>query len=244
MTPARDDGGLAALLEAHGDLGARELLEVAIREVFPERIALVSSFGAEAAVLLHLVASVDARLPVIFMDTRKLFGETLRYRDQLVERLGLRDVRTVRPDAAKIAALDPDGMLWRRAPDSCCALRKTEPLERALEGFDAWITGRKRFHGETRDQLDAIELVEGRFKVNPLAGWAKADLDAYFEAHDLPRHPLEADGFLSIGCMPCTDRVAPGENLRDGRWRGREKTECGIHQPFEMSAQGLPGTQA
>ncbi len=225
------------------DLGRRwaeadteTMLAGMIHEEFPQRIALVSSFGAEAAVLLHLVAGIDPRLPVIFLDTGKLFGETLRYRDRLVADLGLTDVRSIKPDPVRIDALDPDGVLWFGNPDMCCHIRKVEPLNRALEGFDAWITGRKGFHGGERDGLQRIEHNEddGRIKVNPLALWRKADIEGYFERHALPRHPLEADGFLSIGCMPCTDRVAPGEDARAGRWRGREKTECGIH----LSAKG------
>lgn len=229
-------GGLraAALADRYRDADAHELLAAMIRDEFPGRIALVSSFGAEAAVLLHLVSTIEPSLPVIFLDTGKLFGETLRYRDQLIKLLGLTDVRSIRPDPARIDALDPDGVLWYGNPDMCCHIRKTEPLNHALHGFDAWITGRKAFHGGERNGLPAVELnaEDGRIKVNPLVGWQKQDLEAYFERHALPRHPLEADGFLSIGCMPCTDRVAPGEHARAGRWRGLEKSECGIHLPI------------
>jgi phosphoadenosine phosphosulfate reductase len=221
-----------ALLDRYRDADAPRLLEAMIGEVFRRRIALVSSFGAEAAVLLHLVATVDRTTPVIFLDTGKLFGETLRYRDTLTDRLGLADVRSVPPDPKRLSDIDADGVLWYGNPDICCFLRKVEPLQRALEGFDASISGRKAFHGGERTRLPRIEAAgDGRIKVNPLADWSKADIDAYFLAHDLPRHPLEADGFLSIGCMPCTDRVGAGEELRAGRWRGRAKTECGIHLP-------------
>lgn len=208
---------------------AERLLGEAVLHRFPGRIALVSSFGAEAAVLLHLVAAIDSATPVIFLDTGKLFGETLAYRDLLVRRLRLRDVRSLAPDPARIAALDPDGTLWARDPDACCALRKVEPLARALRPFDAWINGRKRHHGGGRSALPAVETVDGRIKLNPLADWGAAEIDAYFEAHALPRHPLVDDGYASIGCMPCTTPVGAGEDARDGRWRGRAKTECGIH---------------
>ena len=215
-----------------------------IHEEFPGRIALVSSFGAEAAVLLHLVAGIAPALPVVFLDTGKLFGETLRYRDRLIADFGLQDVRSVTPDPARVDALDPDGVLWFGNPDMCCHLRKVEPLNRALEGLDAWITGRKNFQSGSRANLQRIERnrEDGRIKINPLASWQKQDLDGYFERHRLPRHPLEADGFLSIGCMPCTDRVAPGEDARAGRWRGREKTECGIHLPMgKWNMGGMDG---
>lgn len=209
-------------------LAGTDLLAAAIC-AFPGRIALVSSFGAEAAVLLHMAAAVDRSLPVVFLDTGKLFGETLRYRDHLVRRLGLRDVRTFAPDAACLAAEDPAGLLWRSDPDRCCALRKVEPLARALDGFDAWISGRKRSHGGQRAALPAVEAAAGRVKFNPLAEWTGDDVARYFAIHEMPRHPLMADGYTSIGCRPCTDRTSAGEDPRAGRWRGRAKTECGIH---------------
>ncbi len=230
--PLDPQGWAADLSLRFRDADATTLLWAMITEIFPGRVALTSSFGAEAAVLLHLVATVDPATPVIFLNTGKLFGETLRYRDLLIERLGLSDVRTIVPDPQRVADLDADGVLWYGNPDMCCYIRKVEPLEKALLGFSATITGRKGFHGGERAALPKVEADDvGRFKINPLADWKKSDIESYFGDHDLPRHPLEADGFLSIGCMPCTDRVAPGEDLRAGRWRGREKTECGIHLP-------------
>ena len=176
-----------------------------------------------------MVATIDPGLPVILVDTGKLFGETLRYRDGLIARLGLTDVRSVGPTARRLSEEDPDGTLWFRDTDACCAVRKVEPLADAMIPFSAWITGRKRYQAETRAALPAVEADGERFKVNPLAGWTSRDVEAYRMAHDLPPHPLVADGFKSIGCMPCTDRVAEGEDERAGRWRGKAKTECGIH---------------
>jgi len=222
----------AALSAKYAGADAQALLAGIIGDEFGGRIALVSSFGAEAAVLLHMVAGIDPATPVVFLDTGKLFGETLRYRDELVARLGLTHVRSVQPDPERVKNLDAEGVLWYGNPDMCCHIRKVEPLARALAGFDASITGRKGFHGGERSDLARIEAAEeGRIKVNPLADWSREDIEAYFKQHDLPRHPLEADGFLSIGCMPCTDRVAPGEDIRAGRWRGSAKNECGIHLP-------------
>ncbi len=219
-----------SLLTRYADADTPTLLRAMISEEFAGRIALVSSFGTEAAVLLHLVAAIDPGTPVIFLDTEKLFGETLRYRTQLVRELGLTDVRTIKPDTRQVEAVDPDGILWYGNPDMCCYVRKVEPMRRAVVGFDALISGRKRFQGGERSALPAFETDDdGRIKINPLAGWSKQALEEYFVRHALPRHPLEADGFLSIGCMPCTDRVKPGENARAGRWRNLEKTECGIH---------------
>lgn len=208
-----------------------DVLRGMIREEFAGKVALVSSFGAESAALLHLIAQVDRATPVVFLDTGKLFGETKRYRDQLIALLGLTGVRSVAPDPAAVAARDPKGILWSQNPDACCTLRKIEPLERALAPFDAWFTGRKAFQAATRAALPVFEIDSGRIKINPIVRWTKADLDAYFTAHDLPHHPLEADGYLSIGCMPCTSRVEPGEDARAGRWRGSDKIECGIHLP-------------
>ena len=219
----------AQLSRAYEGVEGRELLEAMIRREFAGRIALVSSFGAEAAVLLHLVAQVDPATPVIFLDTGKLFGETLRYRDRLIQHLGLTDVRSIRPDPVTVLERDPDGILWKQNPDACCALRKTEPMQRALAEFDSWITGRKRFQSATRAALPTIEANGPHVKINPLVSWTEADLEDHLARHDLPRHPLVEDGYLSIGCMPCTDRVPPGGSSRDGRWAGLEKTECGIH---------------
>ena len=193
------------------------------------RVALVSSFGAESVALLHLAAQVDRAVPVLFVDTEMLFPETLAYQEEVAASLGLTDLRRISPEPAETASRDGDGLLHRRDPDACCGLRKTEPLARALEPFDAWITGRKRYQGGARAALPAVEAFEGRLKVNPLAHWTRADVGAYMERHGLPRHPLVARGYPSIGCAPCTTPTAPGEDERAGRWRGRGKDECGIH---------------
>jgi phosphoadenosine phosphosulfate reductase len=218
-----------------------DMLRAVLADKLTGRTAVVSSFGAESAVLLHLVASVDPATPVIFLDTLKHFPETLAYRDMLIERLGLTDVRIVRPEAERLAERDGTELRWSYDPDGCCEIRKVEPLARALADFDASITGRKGFQSNTRTALPAVELDHGdpaaRLKVNPLAGWAKAELDAYFETHDLPRHPLEAQGYPSIGCSPCTSVVKPGEDPRAGRWRGWDKVECGIHAPVTEADQ-------
>ena len=227
--PSSRGAPAGAVAELCRDLPAPALLRSMIRRVFPGRIAVVSSFGAESAAVLALVAGIDPAVPVIFLDTAKHFPETLAYRDALVARLGLRDIRVVRPDPARVAAQDPRGDLWRRDPDRCCALRKALPLESALEGFDAWITGRKRFHGDVRAALPTVEAVDGRVKINPLANWSAAQIERFIGARDLPRHPLVDAGFASIGCAPCTAPIMAGEAARSGRWRDIEKTECGIH---------------
>ena len=194
-------------------------------------IALVSSFGAESVVLLHMAAVIDRTVPVLFVDTQMLFAETLVYQAEVAERLGLKNVRIISADKADVEKQDPYGALHLNDTDACCTLRKTIPLQRALTGFDGWITGRKRFQAGTRTALDFFEVEDGtgRIKVNPLAHWAPDDVRAYMEENRLPRHPLVAKGYPSIGCAPCTSPVAQGEDPRAGRWRDQDKDECGIH---------------
>jgi phosphoadenosine phosphosulfate reductase len=196
---------------------------------FPGQVALVSSFGAEAAVLLGMVAEVDRDLPVLMVDTLMLFEETLDYQRTLSAHLGLTNVQHLRPEATDLARLDPDDTLHQRDPDACCVIRKVAPLDRALRRWPVAISGRKRFQASTRSALQIFEADGERLRVNPLAHWSAEDLRGYMDARDLPRHPLVAKGFRSIGCLPCTTPVAEGEDDRAGRWRGTEKVECGIH---------------
>jgi len=209
---------------------ALTLLARTILRDYRGRIALVSSFGAESIVLLDMVATISPSTPVLLNETGMLFPETLEYQRGVSSKLGLSNVQLVRPTRQRLAAVDPDDMLHRFDTDACCNLRKREPLKRALAPFDAWITGRKRFQNSLRAELEEIEQDDdGKMKVNPLARWTATDIAAYLDRHDLPRHPLVAQGYPSIGCEPCTSRVADGEDPRAGRWRGSDKTECGIH---------------
>jgi phosphoadenosine phosphosulfate reductase len=207
----------------------RTMIRAVIGEKLLGELAVVSSFGTESAVLLDLMAEVDPSIPVLFLETGKMFEETLDYRNALIERLGLTGVRNIAPDPAMIEAKDATGLRWSYDPDGCCEIRKVLPLARAMRDFDASVTGRKAFQAATRSAIPRFELDGDRIKFNPLADWTKADLDAWFETRDLPRHPLEAKGYLSIGCAPCTSVVKPGEDPRAGRWRGWDKVECGIH---------------
>ena len=210
--------------------GGRAALRRAITQDFAGRIACVSSFGAESALLLALVADVDPTTPILFVDTGQHFRETLAYRDELAERLGLTDVRSIGPTQAEIAAHDPPGELWRFDPDACCRFRKVTPLDRALDPFDAWITGRKRHQALTRIALPVVERVDGKVKINPLADWTAEQVEAEITRRRLPRHPLSSAGYPSIGCATCTRSVAAGEDPRSGRWAGTGKVECGIHR--------------
>lgn len=226
------------------DLNARfegtatqEWLAAVLGENLAGRTTVVSSFGAESAVLLHLIATIDPSVPVLFLDTGKHFPETLAYRDELAGRLGLTELRILRPNPLALQAKDATGLRWSFDPDGCCDMRKTQPLARALNRFDASFTGRKSFQAKTRANLPRFELdtsdAAGRLKINPLIDWDPGQIEAHFIMHDLPRHPLVARGYPSIGCSPCTRAVEPGEDPRAGRWAGWDKTECGIHQPGE-----------
>ncbi|MEJ6398631.1 phosphoadenylyl-sulfate reductase [Yoonia sp. 208BN28-4] len=215
----------------HRKSDAQTILRHAIEDVRLGDTALVSSFGAESVVLLHMAAQIDASVPVIFLDTEMLFAETLAYQHEVAQTLGLTDVRVVRPDRAGLLIRDSEGLLHQADVDACCTLRKTEPLQKALAGFGSWVTGRKQYHGGQRTDLPVFEKEVGsaRIKVNPLARWGRDEIAAYMNEHDLPRHPLEAKGYPSVGCWPCTNRVSDVSNPRAGRWESSAKTECGIH---------------
>ena len=208
---------------------ATSLLRFAIEDLYPGRIALVSSFGADSAVLLHMIAEINKATPIVFVDTQQHFEETLAYRDRLVDSLGLTNLISAVPDPGLLAAEDPEKFLFASDPDRCCEIRKVAPLGKALEGYDAWITGRKGFQSAERAKIPLFEAEGERVKVNPLAAWSAGDILAYIKHAGLPPHPLVARGYPSIGCLPCTSAVRPGEDGRAGRWRGRAKTECGIH---------------
>ena len=206
-----------------------QVIAAALKLVGRDRLALVSSFGTESAALLKVMADVDAAIPVIFLDTGWLFEETLAYRDTLIAKLGLRDVRSIKPLEDTLSQQDPDRELWFSDPDACCRIRKVEPLVRALGPFSAWINGRKRFQGGARAAIAVVEDDGARLKFNPLANVSREQIQAIYATANLPPHPLAASGYLSVGCMPCTSRTSPDEDARAGRWRGRPKTECGIH---------------
>ena len=211
-------------------LSTEAVLEESLRRRWPGALAVLSSFGAEAAVTLHLAAQIDRFIPVLFLDTGKLFPETLAYQKALVQRLGLGNVRVIKPAPAALAEADPRGDLWTRDCNACCALRKVEPLTPEAKAFSVLITGRKRVHGDDREHLPFLERQGSQLRLNPLAAWSEAEVEAYFERFDLPRHPLWAQGYRSLGCAPCT-APAGAAGPRSGRWAGQGKTECGIHRP-------------
>jgi phosphoadenosine phosphosulfate reductase len=210
-------------------LDGLELLKAVVNSDHGLRVAVTSSFGAESAVLLDLVAQVNPAIPVVFVDTGRLFPETIAYRDRLINFFGLTNVRTLTASAQMVANMDPDGTLFETDADACCHVRKVMPYAQALFDFDVLIGGRKRHHGDSRAQIDTVELSGSHIKVNPLAHFSAADIEKVFTDKELPRHPLVAEGYLSIGCAPCTHKSCEFQNVRAGRWSGKEKTECGIH---------------
>ena len=219
----------AELGRSLADASPREIVAAALKTVGRDNLAVVSSFGTESAALLKIVADVDPAIPVVFLDTGWLFEETLAYRDTLAGLLGLKDVRSVKPLDSDLAREDGERDLWFSNPDRCCFIRKVEPLQRALKPFAGWINGRKRFQGGERSAIPVVEADGNRLKFNPLANVSREELEAIFKLSKLPPHPLVASGYASVGCMPCSSRTAPGEDERAGRWRGKGKTECGIH---------------
>ncbi len=217
-----------ALNSELGDASARQVLKTAMTRA--GRVALVSSFGAESVVLLHMAAQIDRNVPVLFLETEMLFPETLSYQREVATYLGLSNVQVIQPDRAELFERDPDGLLHRADTDACCSLRKTRPLQKALADYDGWITGRKRHQGQSRAELPFVENEAGkRLKFNPLANWPHESLSDYLTIHRLPRHPLVARGYRSVGCAPCTHPTATGQDPRAGRWAGSDKSECGIH---------------
>ncbi len=223
-----DDLQFNAIVERYAGIEGRDLIAQVVRD-YAGRVALLSSFGAESSVLLHMVSEVAPDTPVLFLDTGKLFGETIAYRDQLVSELGLRNLMVIKPDEADLARSDPAGDLSSRDTDLCCQIRKTVPLARATVGYDVLISGRKRFHGAARSDLQFVSEQDGKLKVEPLAAFSAFDLANYMVSHHLPSHPLKLKGYHSIGCAPCTTPGGSEDDPRAGRWQGSEKTECGIH---------------
>jgi phosphoadenosine phosphosulfate reductase len=231
VTQETPEARVARLNALYRGATPKEILYAAIAE-FGDGLAAVSSFGAEAAITLHLLSELKRSTPVLFLETGMHFAQTLQYRDDLIARLGLTGVRNIAPDPVDVATLDPQGALWRTSTDACCDIRKVKPLDSVLRPeFSAWITGRKRMHGGARLRLPVFEYdaPNGKYKVNPLASFTQEDVDAYFRAHELPPHPLVAEGYRSIGCWPCTQPSEDSADARSGRWAGQEKTECGIH---------------
>lgn len=227
--PGGEDPLLSTLAERY--IGAGNILDLAgvLRDPVVGKLALVSSFGAESVVLIHLALTVAPEMDVVFVDTGKHFAETYEYVEMVSSFLSIENLKIAAPDRKLLAAEDPRGDLYAASPDTCCTIRKTFALQDILVGYDGWLTGRKRFQGGLRSTLPYFERDGAHLKINPLVLWEPEDIEAYFVDHHLPRHPLVAGGYPSIGCKPCTRAVVGGEGSRAGRWSGVDKVECGIH---------------
>jgi phosphoadenosine phosphosulfate reductase len=203
-------------------MSADELLRWA-HEEFGERLCLTCSWQRQSSALVHMVSELELGVDVVELDTLVLFPETYATRDRLVEQYGL-ELKSFRP-------LDPIDRLWETDPDRCCGIRKVEPLERALAGYDAWITGIRREQSPTRANAQKVEWSEryGVWKIQPLVDWDSKRVDAYITVNEIPYNPLHDQGYPSIGCIHCTRPVTAGEDERAGRWAGSNKLECGIH---------------
>jgi phosphoadenosine phosphosulfate reductase len=210
------------------DASAHEIVEWAAAE-FGERLCVTSSMAD--AVVVHLTSMVVPGVDVLFLDTGYHFAETIGTRDAMAAMYDV-NVVTLAP-AQTVAEQDAEygPRLHDRDPDRCCALRKVAPLDRALQGYDAWVTGLRRDESASRAATPVVgwDARRGKLKVNPIARWTQADVDTYIEKHKILVNPLLFDGYASVGCAPCTRRVLEGENVRAGRWAGSAKIECGIH---------------
>lgn len=220
---------LASQNESFETTSAEDILRWGWKTFRPE-IALLSSFGTESVVLLHMVSEIAPQMRVLFLETGYHFLETQQYKKLLAERLRLNvvDLNAAISREEFVRTYGDD--LYDRDPDRCCDINKVEPLARALKGLKAWVAGIRRGQGPTRKNIHILEAYEGGlYKLNPLANWTSKDAWEYIKRHALPVHPLFEKGYTSIGCWPCTRPVLPGDDARAGRWAGRVKTECGIH---------------
>ena len=220
------------------NLDSEKLLRIMIKDFFYKRIAVTSSFGAESAVILHLVSKIDNNTPIIFLNTNKLFPETLKYLKIIRKELNLTNIKIFKPDHDLLRKYDPNEDLYKTNPNKCCHIRKVIPLRKSMKNYSAWINGRKRFHGSERLNLKKIETINGLIKINPLADWPFNKIKNYMISNNLPEHPLVAEGYKSIGCQTCTSKTK--DSIRDGRWVDSLKSECGIHDNEEEDKKYYP----
>jgi phosphoadenosine phosphosulfate reductase len=220
---------------------AQQIIQWAVGELKPH-LAVSTSFGAESAVLLHMVTLIQSDIPVLFTNTGFHFPQTLEHRDRLVEKLKL-NLRELKPAMPTEEFLAKNGKLYERNPDACCAFNKIAPFEKALLDYQGWITGIRRNQAQTRQEAQFVENYRGRLlKVNPLLNWTSKMFWDYKTKYDLPYNPLWEKGYLSIGCSPecCTRPIQLGEDPRSGRWAGKQKVECGIHTYLESESSQTP----
>ncbi len=224
----------------------QEIIAWAVKQ-FGKDLAMTSSFGPESGALLHMVSKIDPSMAILFLETGYHFPETLEYKKQLADLLGLTQVRDLRADPAKREKLIADhaGVPYEKNPDLCCHINKVEPLDQALTGYKAWISGIRRKQTDFRKSIRIVEAYEGGlYKISPLANFTSRDIWWYLKEHKIPQHPLYEKGYLSIGCWPCTRPIQDGDDERSGRWAGKAKTECGIHLFKEIRKTEIPPSEA
>jgi phosphoadenosine phosphosulfate reductase len=237
MAPVRATLDLDAANRELETATPEEILAWTWRHFQPD-VILTCSFQHDGVVLAHMLHVIAPEARVVFINTGFHFPETLAYRDEVVRTIGLQNFVELHPVMPRAEFAERYGLdLYARDPDLCCQINKVEPLRRYLPGVRAWVNGRRRDQGATRQDIRVIEAYQdGLHKVNPLASWSARDTFYYLERHGLPMHPLFEQGYASIGCAPCTRPVLPGEEERSGRWAGQNKTECGIHTLLEPKA--------
>jgi phosphoadenosine phosphosulfate reductase len=219
-----------AVSDGFEEASPEDVLRWAIEEFDPD-VALATGFGAEGCVLVSMLSAIGSGTRIFYLDTDLLFPETYALRDQLEERYGVRFERRATTLSVSDQAAQYGERLWEREPDLCCRLRKVEPLRETLKGLRAWVTAIRRSQSAERARTGFVEWDRkfGLIKINPLAAWSMRDVWHYIAKHDVPYNPLHDQGYPSIGCVPCTTPVQIGEAPRAGRWRGTDKSECGIH---------------
>ena len=205
-------------------------IRLLIEDIFLNRISYVSSFGAESAIILHMISKINKGFPIVFINTLKLFQETIDYKNYLKKSLGLQNIIEIQPEIEELKQADRNNDLWKTDTNKCCELRKVKPLNKALKNYDAWFSGRKSFHSDTRQENTMVEFHDDKYIVSPLLSWKRAEIENYFVGNNLERHPLVAQSYLSIGCTHCTSKTIDINDVRSGRWVGSTKTECGIHK--------------
>ena len=224
-----DENLLAQLNDNSKNLSPQNILENSINNIFKKKMVYVCSFGTESAIILHMVSEIDRSLPIILLNTNYLFKETIEYKDYLISKFKFSNFKEISPSIEDLNINDTKGTLWKENPDLCCNIRKVLPLQKELQKYEAWISGRKSYHEGERTNLKFFEYINEKIVVNPLANVNRNFVDSYFKKHDIERHPLFESGYLSLGCTHCTVKTSMIDSPRSGRWADKIKTECGIH---------------
>tara|TARA_Y100001954_G_scaffold76815_1_gene84289 strand:+ start:24 stop:722 length:699 start_codon:yes stop_codon:yes gene_type:complete len=224
-----DENLLAQLNDNSKNLSPQNILENSINNIFKKKMVYVCSFGTESAIILHMVSEIDRSLPIILLNTNYLFKETIEYKDYLICKFKFSNFKELSPSIEDLNINDTKGILWKEDPDLCCNIRKVLPLQKELQKYEAWISGRKSYHEGERTNLKFFEYINEKIVVNPLANVNRNFVDSYFKKHDIERHPLFESGYLSLGCTHCTVKTSMIDSPRSGRWNNKTKTECGIH---------------